>query len=107
MAFSQKSLNIRLVVIFFFINNTSSNCLLNRVCEKLETKTLSLCLLQGCQPALEKYIKDRILWVAVGALVIAFVQVRPAILICLLYAHKNIRANSPSSYNNTFCFVFF
>ncbi|ROL47010.1 CD63 antigen [Anabarilius grahami] len=38
----------------------------------------------GCQPALEKYINQRILWVAVGALVIAFVQITGIVLACIL-----------------------
>ncbi|XP_067226680.1 CD63 antigen [Chanodichthys erythropterus] len=44
----------------------------------------SIIYTDGCQPALEKYIKDRILWVAVGALVIAFVQVTGIVLACIL-----------------------
>lgn len=39
---------------------------------------------EGCQHAFEKYINQHILWLAVGALVIAFVQITGIVLACIL-----------------------
>ncbi|KAG1961011.1 CD63 antigen [Pimephales promelas] len=38
----------------------------------------------GCIPSIEKLIKDNILWIAVGALVVAFVQITGIVLACIL-----------------------
>ncbi|CAM4677486.1 hypothetical protein PO909_014170 [Leuciscus waleckii] len=38
----------------------------------------------GCKPALEKFLKDKTLWFAVGALVVAFVQITGLVLACIL-----------------------
>lgn len=39
---------------------------------------------EGCQPILETRIKENILWIAVGALVIGFVQITGIVLACIL-----------------------
>ncbi|KAF4096520.1 CD63 antigen [Onychostoma macrolepis] len=39
---------------------------------------------EGCQPILDKFLKQNILWLAVGALVIAFVQITGIVLSCIL-----------------------
>lgn len=39
---------------------------------------------EGCQPILDKLLKQNILWIAVGALVIAFVQLTGIVLSCIL-----------------------
>ncbi|XP_077074639.1 CD63 antigen [Siphateles boraxobius] len=39
---------------------------------------------EGCKPKLEKIVKENILWFAVGALVVAFVQITGIVLACIL-----------------------
>ncbi|XP_066526596.1 CD63 antigen [Hoplias malabaricus] len=45
---------------------------------------------EGCQPAIEKLLKDNILWVAVAALVIAFIEILGLVFACSLM--KGIRS---------------
>ncbi|XP_043080474.1 CD63 antigen [Puntigrus tetrazona] len=39
---------------------------------------------EGCQPIVETFLKQNILWIAVAALVIAFVQITGVVLSCIL-----------------------
>ena len=39
---------------------------------------------EGCQPILETRRKENLLWIAVGALVIGFVQITGIVLACIL-----------------------
>ncbi|XP_067301925.1 CD63 antigen [Pseudorasbora parva] len=40
--------------------------------------------IDGCQPILNQFLKKNLLWIAVGALVIAFVQISGIVLACIL-----------------------
>ncbi|XP_016320367.1 CD63 antigen-like [Sinocyclocheilus anshuiensis] len=53
-------------------------------CGKGALQETSKIYTDGCQPILDKFLKQNILWFAVAALVIAFVQIMGIVLSCIL-----------------------
>ncbi|XP_051948124.1 CD63 antigen [Xyrauchen texanus] len=53
-------------------------------CGKGAIHDSSIIYTNGCQPAVETLLKKSMLWIAVGALVIAFIQITGIVLACVL-----------------------
>uniref|UniRef100_A0A8C1BPS1 Tetraspanin n=1 Tax=Cyprinus carpio carpio TaxID=630221 RepID=A0A8C1BPS1_CYPCA len=71
---------------FFDSNSVPDSCCKNvtKGCGKGALQETSKINTDGCQPILDKFLKQNFLWIAVAALVIAFVQITGIVLACIL-----------------------
>ncbi|XP_059384143.1 CD63 antigen-like [Carassius carassius] len=71
---------------FLAANSVPDSCCKNitRDCGKGALQQTTKIYTDGCQPILDKLLKQNILWIAVAALVIAFVQISGIVLSCIL-----------------------
>lgn len=71
---------------FVALSSVPDSCCRNitKDCGKDALKDTSKIYTDGCQPILDKVLKDNILWIVVVALIVAFVQITGIVLSCIL-----------------------
>ncbi|KAK3519374.1 hypothetical protein QTP70_026865 [Hemibagrus guttatus] len=67
-------------------NSVPDSCCKNVTtnCGNGAMKNSSIIYIEGCGPALEKFLKQNILWIGVAALVIAFIEILGVVFACTL-----------------------